>query len=458
MKKLTAMALILAMVLSLSACGSKSDGESSKAGNSASDTSTADTSTADGQETTSISEEEMYPAAIDPVMIHPGSLNGDEDLDSTSDKWYADGDTSSDHFFRIEQMSTEQSNIGRDIEYCKDHEEGYLFSGCPLQGKDGHAVGDSTLKISGEEDTMEFDLTFQDDFTCYNWKTGTVWKRCHPTAGAKDVEWYDKAFAGNTAYVEWTSASYERIKFNEDHTFIEEHDDDPEQTYTGTWEVKATNVIWLHFDDPVAANVPQPSGLDISGEFLGVETETANEDEPLIDYVPQEFEIDDSGKITAFGLYPVYNTDGSTEYKATYCFGTEEEIEEQLQAKNAGAAGQPEDYNDLTASDLAGDPDEIIEKGDNDAASTFQMAMMGDDIGGKIVEIHGTVNVLGSAYSIIVPEEGTSFKTTFNLYIANKPSADELPKDDEEAVVKAVVWKVNNMWSLVTDAEHFTAE
>ena len=453
MKKLTATALMLTMVLSLSACGSPAGSNSSAA-----DSAAADTSAAEVQQGETISEEEQYPAVIDPSEIHPGSLNGDEDLDSTSDKWYADGDTSSDHFFRIEQMTTAQSNIGRDIEYCKDHEDGYLFSGCPLQGNDGHAVGDETLKISGEEETMEFDLTFQDNFTCYNWKTGTVWKRCHPTAGAKDIEWYDKAFAGNTAYVEWSSASYERIHFNEDHTFIEEHDDDPEQTYTGTWEVKATNVVWLHFDDPVAANVPQPSGLDISGEFTGGETEAANEDEPLIDYVPQEFDIDDSGKITAFGLYPSYNADGSTEYKATYCFGTDEEIEAQLAEKNAGAAGQPEDYNELTASDLAGDPEVVVEKGDNDAASTLQMAMMGDDVGGKIVEIHGTVKASGSSYYIVVPQEGTSFQTRFYLFIANKPAAEELPQDGADAVVKAVVWKIGNQWELVTDAEHFTAE
>ena len=406
-----------------------------------------------------LSKEELYAALLSPATIHPGSLNSTEEIDSTSDRWYEDGDTEKEHYFRLTQMTTAQSNIGLDIEYCKDKGDGYLYSGCPLQEKDGHAVGDETLKISGEEETIAFDLTFQDNFTCYNWATDTVWKRCHPTAGAKDAAWYDKAFAGNTAYVEWTSASYEKIVFNADHSFVEEHDDDPEQTYTGTWEVKSSNVLWLHFDDPVAAGVPQPQGLDIAGEFLGIEPEEAEGAEDFVyDVVPQEFDIDDNGKITAFGVYPVFNTDGSMDFKATYCFGTEEEIAEQMEARNAGAAGQPEDYNELTAEDLAKEPEIVVEAGDRDAAGDLQVAMMGDDIGGKIVEIHGNVHISGSSYCLLVQEEGSSRATRFYPFIANKPSADELPLEGDAAVMKAIVWKVNGNWELVTDAEHFTTE
>lgn len=145
-------------------------------------------------------------------------------------------------------------------------------------------------------------------------------------------------------------------------------------------------------------------------------------------------------------------------FKATYCFGTEEEIQAQLEEKNKGAAGQPDDYNELTADDLAGDPDIVIARYDNDATSDLQVAFMGDDEAGKIVEIHGTVHVAGSAYTIIVPKEGSSIKTRFNLYIANKPSAEELPQEEDEAVVKAIVWKVNDRWALVTDADHFKTE
>ena len=403
--------------------------------------------------TPELSKEELYPATVSPASIHPGTLNSTEQLDSTSDRWYPDGDTSSEHYFRLTQMTTEQSNIGLDIEYCKDQGDGYLYSGCALQGKDGHAVGESTLQISGEEETIDFDLTFQDAFTCYNWATDTVWKRCHPTAGAKDISWYDAAIAGNIAYVEFAGLSYERITFAEDHTFVSEHDDDPNQTYTGTWEVKATNLVWLHFDDPIAAGITQP--VDITEE-VGFEASDDGED-VLYDVVPQEFDIDENGKITAFGVYPTYDVDGNMGFSATYCFGTEEEIQAQLEERSAGAAGQPEDYNDLTADDLAGAPDFVVEQGDNDAASDLQVAMMSDDMAGKIVEIHGTVDVAGSSYSIIVPKEGSSTKTKFYLFIANKPSAEFLPQEGEEAVVKAIIWKINDNWELVTDENNFSA-
>jgi len=436
---------------SMTACGKEKEAEAEQ------EVTEEEPEAAAEPEEPALSKEELYAPVLSPATIHPGSLNSTEEIDTTSDRWYEDGDTSNEHYFLLTQMTTAQSDIGLDIELGVNSSQ--LFSGSPLQGKDGHAVADATLQISGEDETFDFDLTFQDNFTCYNWATDTVWKRCHPTFGAKDEAWYDNAFAGNTAYVEWNSASYERIVFNADHTFVEEHDDDPDQTYTGTWEVKSSNVLWLHFDDPVAAGVPQPQGVDIAGEFLGIEIEEGENVEDIVyDVVPQEFEIDENGKITAFGVYPVYNTDGSMDFKATYCFGTEEEIEEQLAAKNAGAAGQPEDYNDLTAADLEGAPDVVVEAGDRDAASDLEVAMMGDDIGGKIVEIHGIMDVSGSSYYVVVQEEGTSKKTRLYLLIANKPSADELPVDDDNVVVKAIVWKVNGNWELVTDADHIEVE
>ena len=84
--------------------------------------------------------------------------------------------------------------------------------------------------------------------------------------------------------------------------------------------------------------------------------------------------------------------------------------------------------------------------------------MMGDDIGGKIVELHGTVGAAGSSYYITVPREGSSMESKFYLYIANQPTEDKLPKAGEEAAVKAIVWKVKDHWELVTDAQHFTGE
>ena len=86
MKKARFLALALGIGLSLAACEGK-------------EPDTKPETNVDEEEIEEEAEEEVvdpvvkYPANIDPSMIHPGSLNSDED---TSDRWYPNGDTSSE--------------------------------------------------------------------------------------------------------------------------------------------------------------------------------------------------------------------------------------------------------------------------------------------------------------------------------------------------------------------------
>ena len=64
-----------------------------------------------------------------------GSLISEENIDDTSDRWYPNGDTTSEYFFMLVQTSGEASNIGLDLTFCKGQGEAYLFSATDLQAE-----------------------------------------------------------------------------------------------------------------------------------------------------------------------------------------------------------------------------------------------------------------------------------------------------------------------------------
>ena len=97
MKKARLFALVLGAGLSLCACGKNEPAAEPE----------TETQTVEEEETTDPAD--IYTANIDPSEIHPGSLNSDED---TSDRWYPNGDTSSEISFTLTKTSKQDDCVG----------------------------------------------------------------------------------------------------------------------------------------------------------------------------------------------------------------------------------------------------------------------------------------------------------------------------------------------------------
>ena len=441
MKKLIAVGVMLSAIIMCCSCGeNKSD-------------STANSETTAATEAT-IDPEVQYPNNIDPKKLHPGSLNSEDQSADTSDRWYPDGDTSSEYFFMLTQTSSVHCDTGIGFDYCKGEGDGYLFSGGYLQTSGTHIKvvdndgKDAVLQPAPSDNkTFSFDLTFQDNFTAYDFVSGTVYKRANPDVGCKDESWYDDAFAGKVAYRTFSSqGSYQKIAFNADHTFTETNDDDPSKTYTGKWEIKAANVCWLIYDDPEAAGIAKSADVTSALGF------GENSEELDNNVWQQEFTIDESGKVTEFGVYPVYDADGKMSFNSAFFFGTEAEAIAACEEAN-----KPDDLDDLSKYDLDGTPVAVLKAGeDYDTACDFNGAVgLGDTYMREVVEIHGNVHYVGPAFKVIVPT--TKRELQFYFHVAGDPDKSTLPEEGTAVCVKAVVLK-GNQKTLVTDAAHIKPE
>lgn len=404
--------------------------------------------------------EELYPANVDPAHINPGSLISEEELLDTSDRWYPNGDTSSEYFFMLVQTSVDDSNIGLDLTFCKSSGEGYLFSAANLQGENGHARTDTPLHISGEDEgtTYEFDLTFQDNFTCYNFKDNCVWKRAHTENGCKDAKWYDDAVAGHVAYREFSGDSYQKITFADDHTFTEENDNDPEMTYTGKWEVAASNLLYLIYDDPEAAGIGNSVDVTEGLGFEGGNGETIN-----TGIWHQLFNIDSTGRITEFGIFPSWDADGNKKLESAFWFGTEEEkASEEEAAASAKDNAIRADLNDMTGVDLDTTPSVVIEADDYDAAAMLAVEFFNDKHLGEIVELNGEIFNFGSLGIYVrwyKPDNASSTKD-IDINISDM-SWKDYPETGTHVKVTGIVWRSEakpNKTVVCTDSKHFIIE
>ena len=404
--------------------------------------------------------EDLYPATVDPAHINPGSLISEEDITDTSDRWYPNGDTSSEYFFMLNQTQGQDSNIGLDLTFCKGQGDGYLFSATDLQAENGHAKTQNPLHISGEDEgtTYEFDLTFQDNFTCYNFIDNCVWKRAHTENGCKDAKWYDDAIAGHVAYREFSGDSYQKITFAEDHTFTEENDDDPNETYTGKWEVAASNLLYLIYDDPEAAGIADAVDVTEALGFEGGDGETIN-----TGIWHQLFNIDSSGKITEFGIFPSWDADGNKELKSAFWFGTEEErtsAEEALATAKDNAVRQ--DLNDLTGVDLDTTPSVVIEADDYDGAAFLAVDFFNDKHLGEIIELNGEVFNFGSLGIYVRWHKPGDDSTTKDIDInISDMSWQDYPETGTHVKVTGIAWRSEDKPTttvVCTDSAHFIIE
>lgn len=458
MKKARLLALALGLGLSLAACGGKEP--EAKPETEAEDVKE--------EKEEAVDPAVKYPANVDPAMIHPGSLNSDED---TSDRWYPNGDTSSEIAFTLTQTSKQNDCVG--LSFCQYH---VMADGkdddmidMPLRdGGNGHAITGEFSFMGDKSVTYDYDFTFQDNFTCYDFKNGVEWKRCHPDYGCKDQSWYDKAFAGLVAYRDLSSVKHQQIVFNEDGTFVESvtgMDD-----MKGHWEVQAANVLMLIYDNAEDAGiqvVDAGSLLENGGENADA---TSNSD-----HWQQEFTISAEGKITEFGLFPYYDDNMNLAgYKPAFEVTTVAEMEAaekeakdkaaaeeaaEAQAKaDALAAGspyeQPDDKTDLSGVNLDQVPDFVMD-GTQDY-NTFNDIKkgIGNDFG-MIFELHGVAS--GSTYSSYITVQNDSGKLTqkFTVVIVDADKLLDIVPDGGNVAITGVLWSDRFIY---TDSKHVKAE
>jgi hypothetical protein len=417
----------------LSACGGK---EPDAAPDAAAQTSDAAAPAAEPEE--EVDPVVKYPANIDPSKIHPGSLNSDED---TSDRWYPNGDTSSEICFTLTQTSKQDDCVG--LAFCQykvlNGQDDDLID-LPLRdGGNGHAITNEFTFMKDKSVTYDYDFTFQDNFTCYDFKTGTVWKRCHPDFGCKDQSWWDSAFAGLVAYRDLSSTKYQQIVMNEDGTFVESvtgMDD-----MYGHWEVQAANVLMLIYDNP------EDSGIQVvdGGSLLEDGGESGSET-TYSDSWQQEFTITADGTVTEFGLYPVYDDDMNLAgYESAFQLTTKANLEalqkEKEEAMAASlAAGSPypnpevDDIMDITLDgvNLDQDPDFVWEYIDWDDSFALDHQIKDDANIGMVFELHGHFE--GHTF-YITTEDGEHKKMVLLWKVG-----EDFPESDRNCIVKGVLW------------------
>ena len=452
MKKARLLALALGVGLSLTACTGK-------------EPDTKPETEPEVEEAQSEPEEVIdpvvkYPANIDPSEIHPGSLNSDED---TSERWYPNGDTSSELSFTLTQTSKRDDCVG--LAFCQyktlNGSDDDLIDMPLRDGGNGHAITGEFTFMKDKSVTYDYDFTFQDNFSCYDFKTGTEWKRAHPDYGCKDQKWYDDAFAGLVAYRDLSSTKYQQIVFNEDGTFVESVTDMDDMK--GHWEVQASNVLMLIYDNPEDAGIQVIDGgslLEDGGES-GSETTYS-------DSWQQEFNISADGKVTEFGLFPVYDDDMNlTGYQPAFELTTKAELEALQKEKEeaiaaALAAGSPypnpevDNIMDITLDsvNLDQDPDYVLEyiEWDDKEADNYRdkvsKALKSEDWKGCVFRLHGIFEKGGM--KAITEDKAHS------MMLMTWPVGGEKPENDRELDLTGVLWQYGTNWYVFYDMDHVT--
>ncbi len=443
MKKFKTIAMLCVLSMGLTACGGNKQ------------TTTEQTEAITEKELT---PEEKYPATVDPRNIHPGSLNSDED---TSDRWYPDGDTSAEICFTLTQTSPQNDCVG--LAYCQykvlDGKDDDLIDMPLRDGGNGHGITGEFTFMKDKTVTYDRDFTFQDNFTCYDFKTGTVYKRSHPEHGCKDQEWYDNAFSGLVAYRDLSSKKYQQIVMNEDHTFVESvtgMDD-----MTGRWEVQASNVLMLIYDD--ASNGVQSfdgSALLEDGGESGAETTNTGTWQ-------QEFNISADGKVTEFGLFPQYDDNMNlTGYGSAFELTTKDQLAALKKEKEDAiaaslAAGSPyknpevDDIMDITLDgvNLDQEPDHVIEyiEWDNKEADNYRdkvsKNLKSEEWKGTVIEVRGHFSKGGM---VATTADGEHTKMIMTWLVGSQ----EKPENDKDLILKGVLWQYGTNWYIFYDIDH----
>ncbi len=161
-----------------------------------------------------------------PDIIEPGWLEGD----NTSDMWWPTDPTNPEALY----FTHAANDAGMDVTFVD--EEGGEDSVWDLEVVDDHLV---TL-ADAPQDKRQVDITFQDNFTCYDAVSDTVYVR-----GDRSQAEYDALLVG-TAFVEDPNDPEGfMVTFEEDGVSVQRQSGyDPLE---GTWQVVSTNVVRCHY-------------------------------------------------------------------------------------------------------------------------------------------------------------------------------------------------------------------
>ncbi len=207
----------LLLSLSLVACG----GGATSGGDST--TGTAATGT-----TSSAPANYSHDAVLEPKDIECGWL----EADNTSDLWYPNGDKNAEEYIYYTNGGND-AGMTLTTGFTDKRPESMVWD---LEIKDKHLMTKEGAK--GEERSV--DITFQDNFTCYDAVTDTTYIR-----GDYSQDAYNSLFENKT-FAQSADGSGLKVAFGKDGKVTESYG---KQSNEGTYEVIATNVVHLVFDD-----------------------------------------------------------------------------------------------------------------------------------------------------------------------------------------------------------------
>lgn len=186
----------------------------------------------DNGSTTSAEEPKTYSqdAAVHPEDIHPGwVLDSDNNVGGTSDLWYPVTDDSSAEGLYFTNAG---NDAGMDVTFVDN--DGGEDSVWDLEVVDDH------LKTKADaSDKRQVDITFQDDFTCYDAVSGTTYLR-----GASAAKDYEELFTAKAFVLDKDDPEKRMMSFADDGTVTLTTGD---KVASGTWKVAAVNMAEVHF-------------------------------------------------------------------------------------------------------------------------------------------------------------------------------------------------------------------
>lgn len=170
-----------------------------------------------------------HDALLSPDKINPGwVLDSDNNVGGTSDLWLPakEGATESLYFTKA------ANDAGLDVTFVDDKgtEDGVW---------DLEISEDHLKTLTGATDKRKVDITFQDDFTCYDAVSDTTYTR-----GIAPKEDYEALFAGKAFVADKAKPEDRMMNFAEDGTVTLTTGD---KVANGTWRVTAVNVVEVHF-------------------------------------------------------------------------------------------------------------------------------------------------------------------------------------------------------------------
>ena len=200
----------LALALTLAACGGSDQGASTE------------TPAAEPEEVVEVSHD----PEVEPSLIDPGWLYGD----NTSDIWWPNGDASASEGLYFTNAA---NDAGLDVTFVgQDDSESSVWD---LEVVDGHLVTKADAA-----DRRQVDITFQDNFTCYDAVSDTVYIR-----GDRSQEEYNALLEGTTFVEDPSNPDDFMVTFDQGgKTTQYQGSYDPLE---GTWQVVTTNVVVCHY-------------------------------------------------------------------------------------------------------------------------------------------------------------------------------------------------------------------